>query len=275
MEELQIINDDTEAQDLAKLERQIKIARENPRDWDKMVAEVERRAGKNKEIAAECFYSLPKGGKKIEGPGVRFAELILASLDNIRIGTRIAEITATDITGECIIYDLQTNKQFNVRETKSIMHKKDGKMQRYTNDMVMTTGKAAAALAKRNCIFLAVPMVEFEETLKTVKKIATGALNPTGRGLQTHLTEMPLPIEERRTNALEFFDKQGVSGDRVLWALGVKEVEDIDEDALVALVGFRTSLKEKIVTLEELFGPTAKDEKKKRATGVTDDLKNK
>lgn len=266
MEELQIINDDQGVQDLQKLEHQIEIARKFPRDWDKMVHEVARRATKTKEVATECFYSLPRGGKTIEGPGVRFAELILASYDNIRIGTRIAEVTNESITAECIIYDLQSNKQFNVRETKSIV----GKHGKYTNDMIVVTGKAATAIAKRNCIFSAVPMVEFEDVLRQVKEVASGkALSKEGASKG----EKVQSLEERRDNALAYFKKLGIDEDRVLWTLKLVDVDQINEDALEVLVGLRTAIKDEITTINEAFPPTPKQERDEKSSGVVGDLK--
>lgn len=265
MEELQIVSNDV-ALEKSQLEHQIDIARKYPRNWDKMVAEVEKRATRTKEVAEECFYSLPRGGKKIDGPGIRFAELILASYDNIRIGTRVVELTEKTIVGEAIIYDLQSNKQFNVREEKSIWSTKDNK--RYSQDMIVVTGKAAIAIAKRNCIFASVPFVEFESVLKKVKLISTGAANPTSEP-----TKPIKPIEERRTAALAYFKTLGVGEDRVLWTLKLTVVDDIGEDALVELAGIRTSIKEQTIKIVDAFPPTPKEENKEKADNITNELK--
>lgn len=265
MEELQIISNDL-ALEKSQLEHQIQIARAYPRDWDKMVAEVEKRATRTKEVAEECFYSLPRGGKKIDGPGIRFAELILASYDNIRIGTRVVELTEKTIVGEAIIYDLQSNKQFNVREEKSIWSTKDNK--RYSQDMIVVTGKAAIAVAKRNCIFASVPFVEFESVLKKVKLISTGASNPKseeGKPIK--------PLEERRTDALVYFKKLGVGEDRVLWTLKLTVKEDIGEEALIELSGIKTSIKEETIKIANAFPPTPKDLNKEKADKITGELK--
>lgn len=264
MEELQIVSNDL-ALEKSQLEHQIELARKYPRDWDKMVSEVEKRATRTKEIASECFYSLPRGNKTIEGAGIRFAELILASYDNIRIGTRIAELTDKTIVGECIIYDLQSNRQFNVREEKSIVNKQG---QRYSQDMIVTTGKASIAIAKRNCIFASIPFVEFESVLKKAKLISTGAANPTSEG-----DKKIKPLEERRTDALAYFKKLGVGEERVLWTLKLTVKEDIGEDALIELRGIRTSIKEDQISIKDAFPPTPKEENKEKADNITGELK--
>lgn len=264
MSDLQVLDDSSNVE-MSNLRQQIEIAREFPRDWQLIVKEVEELATTSKKIAEECFYTLPRAGKNIEGPGVRFSELILASLNNIRLGTRIAEITNETITGETIIYDLQSNRQFTVRETKSIVGKNG---QKYSADMIMTTGRAAIAVSKRNCTFQASPMALFEEVLRKVKLISTGAANPTSEP-----TKPIKPIEERRTAALAYFKTLGVDEDRVLWTLKLTVVDDIGEDALVELAGIRTSIKEQTIKIVDAFPPTPKDANKEKSDKITGELK--
>ena len=42
------------------------------------------------KTAEGCFFSLPRGGKRLEGPSIRLAEICAATYGNLRCGSRIS-----------------------------------------------------------------------------------------------------------------------------------------------------------------------------------------
>jgi hypothetical protein len=55
------------------------------------------------------FYKLPRGGKKIEGPSVRMAEVVAYSWGNLRVDARIATGGAKTVTAVGTAFDLERN----------------------------------------------------------------------------------------------------------------------------------------------------------------------
>src|SRR5678816_4803120 len=96
------------------------------------------------------FYSLPRGGRNIVGPSVRFAEVVASSWGNIRSGARIIDIDDKFITAQGQCFDLEKNICVQV-EVKRRITKKDGK--RYDDDMIGVTGNAACSISLRNAVF--------------------------------------------------------------------------------------------------------------------------
>ena len=65
---------------------QISTAKRYPRDIVKVMAEAESMATRTLKIAQNCFYTLPRAGKDIEGPSIRLAEIFMSSWGNFKAG---------------------------------------------------------------------------------------------------------------------------------------------------------------------------------------------
>src|SRR5262249_43901797 len=68
---------------------QISTAHRYPRSISRFKQAALAMATSDEETAASCFYKLSRGGKEIEGPGVRLAEIVGSAWNNLRYGSRI------------------------------------------------------------------------------------------------------------------------------------------------------------------------------------------
>ena len=75
----------------AELDQQIVTARANPRSIKRFVTECLDLACLNEQVASECYFILPRGGKKIEGPAVRLAEIVQYSWGNSQSGSQVID----------------------------------------------------------------------------------------------------------------------------------------------------------------------------------------
>jgi hypothetical protein len=190
----------------------------------------------SRETAESMFYKLPRGGKIIEGPSVRFAEIIGQNWRNCRVAARVLGAEEKQVVSQGVFHDLETNVAISF-ETKRRITRKDGT--RYDDDMIGTTGAAAASIAFRNAVLKGVPKMFW---LPLYEK-ALDAARP-----------LPTEINDRRKAALESFAKVGVPEVAVLATLGVKTLAKIGPDELVTLRGIWNAIKEGTTTPAEAFG---------------------
>lgn len=237
MEQLQIIEraESLEALNKSEIMSQVEVAKKYPRQISQVLNDVRTLATTNREIAGACFYSLPRGGKKIEGPSVRLAEIIHTSWGNLRAAARIISIDSTTLTAQGVCHDLQSNTAVSV-EVQVRITKKDGT--RYNDDMITVAGNAACSKAFRNAIFKAVPMALFHDTIQDIKKVIAGSQRD---------------MVQNRAAALQFFQEKGVKEKDICKALGVRKVNDIDMEGITTLIGCATAVKDGHSTIEQIF----------------------
>lgn len=224
----------------AEIDTQIATAKAFPRSEKMFLDRAISMATITEEIAQSCIYALPRGGKPIEGPSVRLAEIIVASYGNLRASARIVDNDGKMITSQGVCHDLENNTAISI-DVKRRITDKNGKP--FNDDMQVVTGNAANAIAFRNAVFKVVPMAFTQAIFDKVKDVARGTA-------QT--------LTERRTKAVEWFNGQGVKNEQICKALGIKRVEDIDLDKLMILSGMRTALKNGESTIKEMFEPATK-----------------
>lgn len=249
-----------EAQTKAEIDMQVATAKRWPREIKRTIKNVQDLATVDQKTAAGCFYSMKRGDNKIEGPSVRLAEIVASSWGNIRSGARMISDDGTTITCQGFCMDLETNSAIQV-EVKSRVTTKEGK--RYSEDMIVMAANAANAKALRNAIFRVIPMAVFNTIMSEIKQVAIGA--NTGES-----------IEKRVEKAVSYFEKLGVTRERILSVVEKKKITDMDEEDLVMLTGLKTSIADKEITLDEAFPVTNKETSQERsdkaAKGVADKL---
>ena len=86
-----------QAQTAAEVDIAIATAHKFPRSLKRFQSDATTMATVDLETAAACFYKLPRKNedgstKNIEGPSIRFAEIVASCYKNIRYGSRIVEI---------------------------------------------------------------------------------------------------------------------------------------------------------------------------------------
>jgi hypothetical protein len=224
-----------------EIDSQIATAKEYPRNIAKCRAEIREMACSDPDIAAQMFYAVPRAGKTIEGPSVRLAEVVAYSWTNIRFESRIVGSDDSFVTAQATVMDMERNTAGR-GECKRRITTKDGK--KYGDDMIQTTCNAACAIALREAIFRVVPRVMFESVWKEAKLISVGEIKS---------------VIGAASKALAWFSKSGVTGDRVLAAIGRELLADVTEDDLGTLRGITQALREGTTTLEEAFPMLAVD----------------
>ena len=73
----------------AELDQQIATAHNWPRSPARARDMMISLATLDKEMAEECIYSIPRGGKQIRGPSIRYAEIVLSAWGNVRCAARV------------------------------------------------------------------------------------------------------------------------------------------------------------------------------------------
>jgi hypothetical protein len=224
----------------AEVDRQVATAKKYPRNLETIKKNVHVMTCSDKTTAEQMFFKLPRDGKTIEGESIRLAEIVLGEWGNIRFGQRITAITHDTVTAQAVVWDLERNTSINVEETRSILNKEG---RRYTQDMVIMTGRAAMSIALRNATFRAIPKAFFAGIIEEIKKVAIGS-------------GTNVPLEKRVADEFAYFGKLGVKPENVLEVLERKNIKEVTEDDLVVLVGLKTAIREKETTVQEVFHTT-------------------
>lgn len=220
----------------AEISQQVATARSFPRRSDPEIArEIVTRATFNDDIAGECMFLLPRGGKTIPGPSIRFAEIVRASYGNIRVATRFVRLDTDDrdncaVIVEAIAYDMQTNNSETVFERRSVMTSARGnsKPKMYTPDMIAQTAGAARSIARRNAILAVVPKALWIDGYYEAVQVTQGAEN----------------FQDRRDKAFAGFKKLGAQEPAVCAALGLKEIGQITLEHMPMLMAMWTAIKD-------------------------------
>lgn len=239
----------------AECDIQIATAKRFPRSIEKFRKQAMALATESAEVAAKCFYSLPRGkddsgrAKTIEGPSIRMAEIIASCWGNMRIEARIVSIEEEQVVARATCHDLENNVATSMEARRRIVDKW-GK--RYGLDMIGVTCMAALSIARRNAIFGVVPMAYAEPILEAARACAVG-------------DQKTLPT--RRTKMLEAWAKMGVLAEQVYARLGVAGESEITIDHLEEMFGLFTAVKDNQIKLHDAFpsGDDAKPNSQKTA----------
>ena len=194
--------------------------------------------------AEDCFYALRRQGTLIEGVSVRLAEIIAGAWGNMRVQTRIIGNDGKTITAQGVCHDLETNLAVSV-EVKRRITDKSGKT--YSEDMQVTTGNAASAIAFRNAVLKVVPKAVTKRVIDEIKQVALGKA---------------IDLETRRQNMIAYFGKLGVSQTDILTYCGVKRIEEITSEMVFELSGLKNAIKEGTTTVAETFKQNTADAEK-------------
>lgn len=221
---------------------QIATARRFPRSLRLVTSRMHDLVTLDEDSAEECIYALPRGGKPIKGPSIRFAEALKQAFGNCRAVSRITEINRVEkyVEAEGIFLDLETNTATSMRVRRRIVDR-NGKL--YNDDMIVVTGNAACSIAMRNAILGGIPKPIWRGAYETVSRVVSGDITT---------------LAENRDKAIKHFAAFGVKPEQIFKALGVNGVEDITVDHVGTLRGMFATLKNGESTVEEMFAsPTA------------------
>lgn len=249
-EETEIVVRADHQNDNQDIDIQISTAHRYPRSLSIFRRDALAMATANEETAASCFYSLPRGGKNIDGPSIRLAEIAASSWGNLRFGSRIIREEDKFIVAQGMAHDLQKNIAITIEVRRRIT---DSKGRRYNDDMVGIAGMAAQSIALRNAIFKVIPKTYIDQIYLEAKKCAIGDATT---------------LAQRRQKCMDYFMKLGVSQEQVIAMLELKGIEDVGLTELEKLIGISSAIKNGESTIDEIFPP--KDLNPKRVSQETE-----
>ncbi|MEL7111404.1 MAG: hypothetical protein AAGK93_00520 [Pseudomonadota bacterium] len=240
----------------AEIDQQIATARRFPRSIKAFRDQAQELATLDEQTAAECMYSLPRGGKKITGPSVRLAEIVASCWGNCRYAARIVEEQKDFVVAQGVFHDLEKNS-FVSFEVKRRIVDKNGR--RFNADMIGVTGNAASSIALRNAVFKGVPKALWNQIYNQAVRTAIGD---------------ETTLATRRANALLWFEKAGANREDIFATLEVADESEITLDHLAWLTGVRTAVKDGDMPIERAFVEPEPDKRRQKldlSTGKTVD----
>jgi hypothetical protein len=225
----------------AEVDQQVATARALPRSIQRAVNNITTLATLDEETAAECIYALPRGGKTVRGPSIRFAEIAASQWGNCRIGARVVHVDRIEeyVEAEGVFHDLETNVAQTARVRRQIQRKRGKGIDA---DMIQLAGAAACSIARRNAILAGIPKGVTRRGYVAVEEVIRGDIKT---------------LSERRALAIKAFGLLGVTPERLFATLGISGEDDLNLDHLMTLTGTRSAIKNGELTVEEAF-PAAK-----------------
>lgn len=159
---------------IAEAQGKLVIAKRFPRDEVAAFAKA-MEACQRPAMAEKAFYSFPRGGQKVEGPTIRFAEELARCWGNIDYG--IKELSQDDGKSEMQAYawDLETNAQSVQNFTNPHQREVGKKMQTLTSQRDIYENNANMATRRLRARILAIlPSWFVEECIAECKKTIAG-----------------------------------------------------------------------------------------------------
>ena len=188
-------------------------------------------------VALSMFYTLPRAGKQIVGPSVRFAEVVAPCWKNNSTGSRMIGATNDTVTAQGVFVDYEANTR-NVKEIPRKITGKDGG--KFNADMILTTSKAALSIAYREAVLKGgVPGALWDPAYQQAKLTAVG---------------QAVSHAARVDAAMEYLTKLGVSEWQICNSVGVTSPKELEIDHLVTLKTLCEEIKKGARTIEEVFG---------------------
>jgi hypothetical protein len=194
-------------------------------------------ANHSQPIALSMFYSLPRGGKQIIGPSVRFAEVVAPCWKNCAVGARGISDSATTVTAQGIFIDYEANLRNSVEVPRRITDKNGV---RYGDDMIVVTLNAAMSVARRNAVLKGgVPQALWTPAYEDAQLTAVGKA-------ASHA--------QRVADAMEYLHKLGITEWQILNSVGVASIKDLETEHLLTLRVLCGEVKRGDKTIEQVFG---------------------
>lgn len=183
-----------------EMEGAIVMARRFPRSEDKAFASLIRSCGRA-SFAADCCYSFPRGGEKVEGPAVYLAREAARCWGNVRYGCDIIRDDADNRQIRGWAWDLETNTRVAAEDSfaKLVYRKKGGWIKPDERDLRELTNRRAAILI-RNCILSIIPsdLIEdaVQEAKKTLQKGAAADPDAARKAVIKAFASLGVPVEQ-------------------------------------------------------------------------------
>lgn len=233
-------------QDKAQIDIQVATAKQYPRNIKRSLDNAIALVTMDAKTAATCNYSLPRGGKTLSGPSVHLATILSQVWGNLRIESKIVEISANQITSQAVCFDLENNLAIKVEVKRSIKTK----MGRMNDDMITVTGNAANSIAFRNAVLKVIPKGIVDKVYNAAKDTITGDISDENK-----------LIQKRKQVLDKLKDEYGVTEKEVLEVIGKAAITNITKEDLVTIIGIGQALRDGDTTVEMAFRSNKKDPK--------------
>jgi hypothetical protein len=225
----------------AAMDIQVATAQKLGRSIKHFQSDLEAWACSTQEIAQECTYVLRKGGTRIVGPSIRFAELLQVAYRHIVVDTFIEKTEHSHVVVGAMARDLFRNVAVRARVRRNILTR-EGK--RYGADMIQTTVQAGASLALRNAIIRLIPKALWLPVWLKSRDVAQGT-GEDGRPV--------VPFSERVERAFAALQAMGATADQVLAYLEKDSKQDLDATDLDDLANKFRSIRAGEVDVDKAF----------------------
>lgn len=231
----------------AQIDTQIATARRYPRNIAAVKKSMMDVATLDEETASACFYTLPRGGKTIQGPSVRLAEIALSAYGNVKAATRILTVHTGDnphAVVQAVVHDLEKNVAYSVEKRRRITTKKnrDGTRKPVDDDDIQLAVNSGSAIAFRDSVFKVVPGALIKPVYDQAKRVAVGDVKS---------------LAVQRGKIVDRLKQMGITEDRIFAVIGVKRLDEVVSEHLEILIGLGTALRDGATTIEEAFPPIA------------------
>lgn len=216
----------------AEIDTEIATAKAYPRDVARAMSSIRSYIQGSKSVAQECIYTKPVGKgddgrmKHVDGPSIRFAELLLSEWTNIRFGTRLVAEDARSVTVEAVVYDTERNVRASEEITRPIVGKSGRK---YPPQVIENTIRGAQSIALRGATFRVIPPALWSECYELARD---------------RIAASDEPPAVRWEKAKKWFGEKGFSKDWLLGALSLTDEKDVCSDHFPLLEGLRNAVKD-------------------------------
>ena len=210
----------------------VETAKAHPRSVEAFRKSLYELATMDETSAQSMYYQLRRKGRTIEGPSVRFAEMVLYAFGNIQVFGRVVDIGATHLIAEAAAWDMEKNTRIGKRVTRRIT---DRNGVRYSDDMIGVTSNAAISIAVRNAVLSIVPRPLWQSAYEASLGAATGKSKT---------------FNQHRKDWLAWWKEQGGKDDQLWQYLDVKGPDDIGGFEIRRMFGLRNAIEEGHTTFQ-------------------------
>ena len=220
-----------------ELDQAISTAKAYPRSLQRVRDSISALVMLDEETAAECVYALPRAGKPVKGPSVRFAEIIASQYGNCKVGARVVDVNRAEkyVEAEGVFIDLETGLHNTSRVRRRIV---DSKGRLYNDDMILVTGNAACSIARREAVLKSVPKALWRKAYDEAEGVIAGDVKT---------------LTVRREGAIKAFAVWGVTPDQIFSALDVEGLDEIGLDEIGTLTAMFKAIKGGEQKVEDYF----------------------
>ena len=235
----------------AEIDMKVATAKQYPRVLSRVKQDMLSFATLDEETASACFYTLPRGGKTIQGPSVRLAEIAISSFGNISAGTRVLSVDASSenphVTIQSVCHDMQNNVTVSIEKRRAINAKKnkDGTKKPISDDDIQLAVNACSAVAFRDAAFKVIPQALIKPVFDAAKRMTVGDVKS---------------LSVNRQKIVDRLKQMGATEDRILAVVEARKIDDITVERLEILIGLGTSIRDGQTTIEKAFPPIEQEQ---------------